>query len=83
MKRFILIIIFFVIFTNTTEAQIDNIKLDCIENNQICDYLLENGNTIWKNCVTPYFPPLPQACSLWFFILNLYFPTKKIKLLAN
>jgi hypothetical protein len=56
MKRFILIIIFFVIFTNTTEAQTDNIKLNCIENNQVCDYLLEDSDTIWKNCVDPYFP---------------------------
>lgn len=56
MRRFILIIISFVTFTNTTEAQIDDKKFDCIENNQVCDYLIENGDTIWKNCVAPYFP---------------------------
>ena len=56
MRRFILIIISFVTFTNTTEAQTDDKKFDCIENNQVCNYLIENGDTIWKNCVVPYFP---------------------------
>jgi hypothetical protein len=46
----------FFLFVNGVKAQVESTQLDCIKNNQICDYVIENADTIWQQCIEPYYP---------------------------
>lgn len=57
MYRYYLLITY-LFLSGWIKSQNESYELDCLTNNQICDFIIENEDTTWKLCIDPYFPIL-------------------------